>query len=215
MAGTLCAGGTVLLIRRRGTRARRRCRRAAASVRHRVIWQSRAAANATARQLLLAAAPRKMADAPLSDAGEAQLLEVARSLQRRRLRAVAEVVSEFKEAKEDLASPRSCTRTGRRAAARRAARAGAHEREERRARVGALDAAAAQRRARAGGARRRRRRRRPGALRRPRALQAVDQWETRDGAQPLRQRMAEKKAAFVAPSQARAARPPFRPHTRA
>ena len=41
-----------------------------------------------------------MADAPLSDAGEAQLLEVARSLQRRRLRAVAEVVSEFKEAKE-------------------------------------------------------------------------------------------------------------------
>ena len=42
-----------------------------------------------------------MADAPLSEAGEAQLLEVARSLQRRRLRAVAEVVSEFKEAKED------------------------------------------------------------------------------------------------------------------
>ena len=165
-------------------------------------------------QLLLAAAPRKMADAPLSDAGEAQLLEVARSLQRRRLRAVAEVVSEFKEAKEDRLTEELYTHEDAerlldgllglvRTSVKNDVRASEHST------LLLLNDALAQ--AARGGA---------GVAVDParcadRALlQAVDQWETRDGAQPLRQRMAEKKAAFVAPSQARAARPPFRPHPR-
>ena len=159
--------------------------------------------------------PRKMADAPLSEAGEAQLLEVARSLQRRRLRAVAEVVSEFKEAKEDRLTEELYTHEDAerlldgllglvRTSVKNDVRASEHST------LLLLNDALAQ--AARGGA---------GVAVDParcadRALlQAVDQWETRDGAQPLRQRMAEKKAAFVAPSQARAARPPFRPHTHA
>ena len=147
-----------------------------------------------------------MADAPLSDAGEAQLLEVARSLQRRRLRAVAEVVSEFKEAKEDRLTEELYTHEDAerlldgllglvRTSVKNDVRASEHST------LLLLNDALAQ--AARGGA---------GVAVDParcadRALlQAVDQWETRDGAQPLRQRMAEKKAAFVAPSQARAAR---------
>ena len=142
-----------------------------------------------------------MADAPLSEAGEAQLLEVARSLQRRRRRAVAEVVSEFKEAKEDRLTEELYTHEDAerlldgllglvRTSVKNDVRASEHST------LLLLNDALAQ--AARGGA---------GVAVDParcadRALlQAVDQWETRDGAQPLRQRMAEKKAAFVAPSQ--------------
>ena len=109
-----------------------------------------------------------MADAPLSEAGEAQLLEVARSLQRRRLRAVAEVVSEFKEAKEDRLTEELYTHEDAerlldgllglvRTSVKNDVRASEHST------LLLLNDALAQ------AARRRRRRRRPGALRRPRA----------------------------------------------